>query len=1371
MATTGLTPFIERLDPEETVDVVPEAASLEVEEYPVVPLPEEDVVSEELPPLFSFGDRELFDQKLEEKGIEGVTRDVVGIVQQQLPHFNITYKNLRDGSSDVLEFIQPAGDLPTLSRSMSDEAILAMFTDLEDYGKYDPPVQSRNPDGTPAVDEAGQPIYEEKNYNLSAIAGGGKHTAVDAGFMTIGGWQGARIGAATYYARANRLGLPGPARSLDVAGPLAAAGIGAVVGSGILQPVADYVNEWLFEEPDPIVVPSLQAAYNAGESAAYGITFLASPWVGTRLAAKPLGEVFDAGKTLANFSTIASSKFNPEQLIRLYGKDLTEKALTAGAKQAQKSPLRALVTPNIAKGPTAARISDTIIRGGSEALKKGAKDPATFLGVEALVAGGMAVAAYNAEKLVPGSEGVRFGMELLSAPASLLVVKPALAVVRGTKNVVTSLVRGEVGEASQGLLTDSVRQESGRRITQEIRESPEYLAAENPEAELDQLIEILLNAPEGRLPSAVLDKAGSSLAPVVARTEGQLATREKDLAVSTEKGREQFVADSKQVILELRQTKTPAGMQLAAAIEQRVVEQEAIDLIEAGNTKLIAATQKLFGNELVPPQDAALGDRFYDLQLKLVAALKAKSDKLWRAVPDFDLHRFRTADGTEVRQPNSLTIFEVPVAQGGLKFSSMGAQAEFNTILGRYKDDFAAMDAYYNPKLKDGPSADNSAVLPDSGWPYADGNPPSPPAEFPVQLSRLREMESHFKSLKAGRIHLNPMDSMSTHLESLIKALKQDMTGRDADGIFSSQAEAVLPARQAEVVAAFTRAKAFTYGMHNVISRTFVSETSKVNAQRGMVLDPLDAVKAVRKGDDIPLARVNQMQKAVNFLREEAGDIPSISYTNKSTGQRYNDVDFDAEQTGTELNETIELIIRDARKNILTTVSDKETGEIIRKVNLKQLDDYKNRPNSRALFAIFPGLARDLDSVESAQRLVLEAADQAAALKNTPEQKAFAWFLQRPESATHVISQIVAGEGKIAPRAALQNMVDKIKNKGSYTDTLTGEAYTSDQVLDGLRAAISNHGVVKAGGPGFAFSPTIYYDTLFADIKSVDATATDGGLRLVDFMKDNGIVDEAYVEDLQKAVNQMRNVEQGIANNDLSGALFKRPTLASLGMLRVGGSMLAGASLNRFKSLLAKVGLQDFGVGASITAGEEGAKAATRFVLGPETLVVNNMSRILADPEMLKIAVKEARDAEELNHNLTMLQKLLGAQGNRIGVKVARDVFSEESFVRPGELGDREADYSKQELAFPPPVPEQQQVPPPSNIQGSINPSAVAPTTGGGSAPSPVQQQPAAVQSVSQGSGPVDRARFADLFPEDRELLGIGSLMGGRESGGIGSLA
>ena len=1349
---TGLTPFIQRPDPEETMDAAPAMAPEAVEDYAVVPLPDEDVMSETLPPLFSFGDKTLFRQKIEEKGIEGVTRDVVGIVKQQLPHFNFTYEDLKDGSADVLDLINPAGDLPTLSRAMTDEAILAMFTDLEDYGKYDPPVRKKNADGTFAVDEDGQPVYEDKNYNLSAIAGGARDTALEAGVTMLGGWQGARMGAAAYMARVPRYGLPGYGRALDVGPMAAAATVGAVVGAGILQPIAGYVNEWLFDEPDPIVVPSLQAAYNSGETAAYGITFLASPWVGTRLALKPLGEAFNAAKVLENFRTIASSKFKPDELIKLFGKDITERALGAAAVQASKGPVRRALTPNVAKGPTAARITDTIIRGGQNVLLEGAKNPKTFLGVEAIVAGGAGLAAYNAEKIAPGNELVRFGMELTSAPVSLLLVKPTLAVTQSTTNLLKSILSGEAGPKGQGMFSEAIKTEAGQRLTKELRGSPEYVGSKNPEQELDNLIEALLNAPKGDdapLPTTVAREAGSVLSPAMDRTQAQLATRETDLAVATEKGREQFVADAKEAIMTLRQTNTPEGLQLAASIEQRIVEQEAIDMIEAANSKLISAAERVFGNEERIPQDAALGERFYDLQLKLVASLKQKRDQLYRAVPDFEVRQFTTADGTEVRQPNSLTIFDVPTSEGGLKFSSAGAKAEFNTLLGGYKDDFAAMGAYYNPK----PNADGTVTA----------------VDFPVQFSRLREMLSHFKSLKAARERVNPMDSMATHINSLIKAIDQDMTGMNADGVFKSTPGQVLTTNQAQIVEAYTKAKAFTYGMHNVISRTFVSETSKVNAQRGMVLDPLDAVKAVKVGDDIPLARINQMQEAVNFLRKEAGDIETISYVNKSTGQRYNDVKFDAQQTGTELNEVIELIIRDARKNIMDQKTDPVTGEIVRTVNLKKLDAYKNRPNSKALFAIFPAFARDLNDAESAQKLMLEATAQAAALRSTDAQKAFAWFLQRPESATKVVAQIIGGEGKIASRKALQTMVDKIKNKGSYTDTETGAVYTSAQVLDGLRAAISNYAVTRAGGSGHSFSPTVYYDTLFSDVANVDATSASGGLKLMDFMKANGMVDDAYIKNLQKAVDQMRNVEAGIASNELSGELFKRPSLASLGMLRVGGSMLAGASLARFKKLLGAVGLQDFGVGASITAGEEGAKAAMRFVTGPETLVINSMSRIFADPEMLALSIKQARTAAEFNENLSNMQKMLGAQTLRAGVKVERDVSSEESFIRPGEMGDREADYSKQRLAFPPapqqPAPVQQQpVSPPSNIQGPTNPPNVAPTAMGGSATSPALQAPAAQQRppVNQ-SGPVDRAKFAALFPEDRELMGIGSLMQGAQ--------
>ena len=639
-----------------------------VEDSAEVSLPKEDVVSENLPPLFSFGDKKLFQEKIKEKGIDGVTRDVVGIVKQLLPDLTFTYEDLRDGSADVLDLIHgPAGDLHTSSRAMTDEAILAMFTDLEDFGKYDPPVRVRNADGTLAVDEEGQPVYEDKNYNLSAIAGGARDISVTAGFTLLGMWQGSRLGAAAYMARAPRTGL----RPLDVGGKLGAAAMGAVVGAGVLVPVAAYVEEWLFDEPDPIVVPSLQAAYNSGETAA--------PWVGTRLAAKPLGEVFNYAKVLADFKTIASSKFAPEELIKLFGKEITATALAAAGKQAGKGTVRRVLTPNSEGGPIAARIADTIMRGGQNALKEGANNPKTFLGIEALVAGSAAYAAYQAEKIFPGSAWGRFGFELMSAPAALLVVKPLVGGFQSTINLVKSILSGEISEKGRGALAASVDKEAGRRLTAEISSSPEALTSTNPEQELDALVEaLMLAANKGQgakpLPSTVASEAGAALAPPLARIQGQVATHEKDLAAATEEGREHAVANAKAAIMQLRQTKTPEGLQLAASIEQRVVEQEAIDVIEKANVRLIAAAEKVFGNRERIPQDAALGERFYNLQLQLVAALKQKSRTLWRGVPDFEVRQFTTAEGIEVRQPNSLTIFEVPTSNGGLQFSSAGLQ-------------------------------------------------------------------------------------------------------------------------------------------------------------------------------------------------------------------------------------------------------------------------------------------------------------------------------------------------------------------------------------------------------------------------------------------------------------------------------------------------------------------------------------------------------------------------------------------------------------------------------------------------------------------------------------------------------------------------
>ena len=1424
---------------------------------------EGDVMSENLPPLFSFGDQALFNEQLELRGLEGVTRDIVEFASNKLPNQKITYEGLRDGSAGILDYLNPEMfGRPTDERAMSNEGILAMLTDLEDFGKYDPPVAKLNPDGTPMLDpNTGKPLYKDKNYNLSAFASGFERNAVNGGATLLGGWIGARSAtqAYSYMSRVPRTGIP-QLRPLEVGAKAAAAVVGAIVGSGIANEGAEYINQWMFEEPDPVVLSSLQSSYNAGETSAYGISFLATPWIGTRLVGAPLAANFNASKILGDLKTIASGKFSPKALQHMFSRELLDKAADLSSKQVSKGFVRRVVTPNLTKGPTAARITDSLVQGSAKALENGLKNPAGFLGFEGSLVLGMAGGAYLAEEVFPGNAAVRLVGEIVSVPPSLLAVK-AVTYGYGKLKTATTLLKEGIKDGSL-LVKDALGVEGSTRLFEDLIDSPEYRALENPQQELNFLIDALINSqgnPDFRGPrdpakisitaSEILRDVDSPLAPAIERQEAQVATRVSDLAVATDKGAERYIANAKQAIMKLRETNNPEAIQIAAAIEQKVVEQEIIDTLSSANQKLVDASSTVFGNTEVIPQDANLSVPFYELQLKIVSALKQKRDKLWAKVSDFNITTFVDDAGNELEQPNLVTAFETPSLNGGLKFSTEGGKGKLNSILGGYKEDIDAIISYFNPEaaakaeipaftgLKtnlrkaleilskeekaqveqhidelikgnfpvarylNGEAArvaqdkgksrrssifnqnqakaftaqasllnaqENAAIEIEKAA-YVNMAAPSKSldAEYPVTYAKLREMLSHFKAIRADRMKNNPNDDMAASVGVLIKTLSQDMTGLSANQIFKEAGEN-LDNQQVQIIKDYMAANAFTAGMHNVISRTFVSEASKVTAARGMALDPSQSVQAAKVGDDIPLMRIQQMQRAADFLNKNTSDITSISYVNPSTRVEAKDVDYNAEQTGLELNQIIESIVRDARKNIMVTKIDPLTGVAqidpltgnkMQVVNPKKLDEYMSRRDSEGLWAVFPQFKRDLKDLETAQATLNAYEANAKALKASPEQKAFKWFLQRPESSTSVIADIVAANKNLPAKETLQNIVDKIKLKKTYTNTETGEEYSSDVILDGLRAAISNYAVVKAGGSGNGFSPTIYYDTLFSDVKKVDAFGVSGGFKLIDFMKKNGMVDDQYVENLQTALGQMRNVEEAVANNEVSGKLFKKFSIAKIGTYKILGALLVGSALQRFKKVLGAVGLGDVGIGGGVVAGSVGAELGPRmFLTGPETLVVNRMSQILQDPKLLSLAIKEVSTVSELNKNLSMMAKLMGDIGARQVPKINRDINSDKSVLAPNE----EPDYSNvksfgkplsvpiadPQSAVPVPLPPVERMQLPSQ-QMQQAPRPVA--------PQPLQQAPQVA-----ASGPVDRERFAALFPEDRDLMaGIGSLRQG----------
>ena len=508
---------------------------------------------------------------------------------------------------------------------MSDEAILALFTDVEDFGKYDTPTQAKNEDGSPKFNAEGKPVMEKNRYNLTAFAEGAKPAIVEGGFMTIGGWQGARLGAAAYASRVPQTGV----RPLDVGGKAVAATLGAVVGSGILMKPAEYINEWLFEEPDPIVVPSLQAAYNAGETTAYGISFLATPWVGTKLAGPKLSATFNATKTLENFKTIASSKYKPDELVKKFGQELVDKANKASQKQASKGPIAKALTTDATLGPVGARISTAITTGGAAALEVARNNPKSFIGVESLMSVFGGLSAYGAEKLAPGNEGVRFGMELISAPIALKTIPPITNTAKKTYNVVKKVFEGGVTDAN-GVGSTRLESEARKRINEELRNSPEFLESPDSEADMLEAIDALLNfkGEDGTLPSEILNRpvfgknkdAPSPLASKFLDIEDQLSTRQDDIAVATVKGKERFLAQAKMNIMKLRESRSPEAFQLAAHVEQRVFEQEMIDEI-----KNLAEINKIQNNPDYIKKDITRAEVDGDFLPEVITESEAKS--------------------------------------------------------------------------------------------------------------------------------------------------------------------------------------------------------------------------------------------------------------------------------------------------------------------------------------------------------------------------------------------------------------------------------------------------------------------------------------------------------------------------------------------------------------------------------------------------------------------------------------------------------------------------------------------------------------------------------------------------------------------------
>jgi hypothetical protein len=207
--------------------------------------------------------------------------------------------------------------------------------------------------------------------------------------------------------------------------------------------------------------------------------------------------------------------------------------------------------------------------------------------------------------------------------------------------------------------------------------------------------------------------------------------------------------------------------------------------------------------------------------------------------------------------------------------------------------------------------------------------------------------------------------------------------------------------------------------------------------------------------------------------------------------------------------------------------------------------------------------------------------------------------------------------------------------------------------------------------------------------------------------------------------------------------LFKKPSLAKMFYARIFGATAGGAVQNKLKSLL---GLPQMSGG--LIAEQTGSELVQKFLLkGPESQRIKKMTELFSNPNLLASLMNENLAKSARDKSMSTLERFIAPMARQVGRRVPYGVIAGEKAI-------------SEEYSPPPEVP----VLVPNDEEASLNIPAEAPTPNVGPAPSPIQTASASLPQTTPQSGPVNRARYAAMFPNDSASAlirqGIGSMMG-----------
>jgi hypothetical protein len=1290
--------------------------------------------SESSGPIFTFT-RPQFDRLMKEEGLEKVSSAITQELDDMLGGGMLTREGLLDGTAPLLDRLPQYANLPPEERRFrNDEAILALLTNVEDFGRYD----SEGGDGRGAA-------YAQAGIGRSVPTGIGVVAGGTAGFK-------AAVPAANAIPPAGLPGLVAKGAVLlggSLVGALAGAFAGETAGEAVLG--EDYP-----------VVPSLEPYRRAGETTVLGATIIAAPYTLAGRVKPTLGAV----EFLNNFRNIARG--SPGSLVPVGAEaiELTARnaGLSAGAYRsavaardaAARGPMIGGVEGtnilgltrfnprgyvfNPAQGPLAARMVAGLESGAGKYVAAARDRPVRFVGFEGLAAGGAGAGAFTAQQMFPYREGPRFVGEILGAGVVPLFVKVPVEYTGDAARYTVGKIKQwyGAGDSGEGVLTSRAEREGAQRILTALRRSEEYAAGTigpdgNPitgEAQIEALIQGLMQqaiGPDGRpVQGTVRTLAAASGLPMnrtLAAIEDSIASVNRELEVASASGRDQMTTMAKSAIFDLVNSGSPEAMAVAARLQQALFEESMIADMDVAVTNLYSAAERLLGRSpTAGSNEMDISARLFNVLERQLERSKIRESELWGEVGrNFVFTQFKAGNNRITSVPNVVRLLDRPLSNGGLRPAGRSGREVVDAALGPgLKQDINELNRFFRP----------------------DPNDPNPLTDNPATADFMFEAYSNARD-RARTLRNQGLNQEAHVVDTVADALLRDITGVENSNN-----------------AAYNAARAYTYARNNVFTRSFLGDLTRADRLGRDVVTPENMLRRLQQGNNADImARYNDIDAAGRFALRNF--LPDAAVDRMAT------------------NELVTEALRGSMMRIMDRrpVLNPATGQpmidpatnaprFTYVVNPRKYETFLQEPGTNELLAAFPTIANDLRAVAAGQVDYDTMMSLMAQARKSPETQAFQTILEYAETPARAVGRALSGSN---PQRALQRYVDLIERSGdTFVDPFTGDTFTKADALAGLRRAILDNGIYHSGGSGLGFRPAAFEDYLFANVRG---TPSSEAFNLAGFMRRNNLIDEEHLNVIQRSIREMRGIEEAFATGNLDQILFRNPSPSKALAVKFMGLTLGQAAFTKFKDAFKGMGIDPGGgIGGGMAAATEGRNAVTNLLLlGPETAVGRAMAELFQDPQKLSQVMGEVRTVEDARR----LEAVLGSLfGGGIRGTVRRAPYGMEYLTAPE---DRTEPVPAPAPATPAPAPAPARTAPPlppPNQRGSLTPPpAPAPTRGGGAAaPAPIQRAAAPQAPTPSPSGPVDRARFAAFFPNDTttDLIrqqaasgGIGSLMGG----------